>query len=757
MTFDAEIIAAAFIPLLALLVISRTAIAEPESRAAIERWYVPLTALWFAPFWLTGGSPGGFDYLRERVLPWSAMAGGPPSHNPLLSDIPLQVLPWREVVSAALRNGSLPLLNRFAASGSPLWPNPQPAIFYPLTLLGLPFSTFAWPLFTSVAKILVALTGTYFFLRDEGVNDLAARFGAICFGFGAFQYAYLLFQHTNITVLLPWLLLAIRRRATAGAGVLVAVMIFGGHPETVVLSAFVAVPYAIWTVARSKRRIRDIAGLSIAAAGGVMVAAPVIVPFLRFLPLTERVARIAREPGLIREPRWTWMNLAPFVFPAELDHTRWTMPLEHFNDTATQYAGLAAFTLLVTAVIFCRRQNAFWLILLAVLTLLSFESAPVRAVVSAIPLVRFALLARLRFALGFITVIVATKVLSELDTVRGRRLTIVAAGMSAAVVMLVVVSMPMFEHFGNELRATASAALAVVSVAVLIAGAAWPPALRWLPLAAFADLASLGMTYQVPVARTLAYPRTPLIDFVTASPRPFRIVGLDETLVPMTSVFFGLEDIRIHDATSYEPYGRLLQSAGYDRRFYFARFHNIPPKVLLDFLGVRFLIAPPRSRASLPMAYSGADGVVFANRDALPRFFVPRSVRAGVFGSGADARDVFVGNGAAVAVAPAAVRLLRYGSSEAAVEVNARGDSFVASSEVAVPGWRLTCEGRPWPVTIINGLFVGWTARPGVSRFEMRYSPPGLATGVWLACAGVLLLAGTALLERGPLGPAPGK
>ena len=88
-----EIIAAAFIPPIAMLAIARFA-NDDFKRAA--KWFAILALLWFAPCWLTGRSPAPFDYLAEDVPPWQQP--GFVSHNALLSDATLQFLPWREVV-----------------------------------------------------------------------------------------------------------------------------------------------------------------------------------------------------------------------------------------------------------------------------------------------------------------------------------------------------------------------------------------------------------------------------------------------------------------------------------------------------------------------------------------------------------------------------------------------------------------------------------------------------------------------------------
>lgn len=216
---------------------------------------------WMSPCWMSGRSPGAFEYLFDEVAPWSQPeAGVAGKSGPLMSDVPLQFVPWRTIVTASLLRGEIPYLNRFAGAGTPLLENPQAAPFALATILGLPFSSFAWPLFAGVLRLLLATTGMYLFLRRERLHETASVTGAIAWGFCAYNVAFLEFPHLNTSALLPWLLLAIRvvvagrwESGVAGAAC-VAMMIAGGHPESVLHIALLAIPYAGWLVSRQEER-----------------------------------------------------------------------------------------------------------------------------------------------------------------------------------------------------------------------------------------------------------------------------------------------------------------------------------------------------------------------------------------------------------------------------------------------------------------------------------------------------------------------
>jgi len=554
-----EIFLAAFVPCLfaGFVVVS---VGDVDLRRATLFWFIPLTLFWLAPCLLTGSSPVAFDYLAQDLYPWRALVPkGFAAGNALLSDPPLQFIPWREVARASILRGEMPFLNPYAGSGSILWANPQAAVLYPLSLLGLPFSSFAWPLFSAAAKLLCALIGTYLFLRSESVSHLAAIFGAISYGFGAFTIAFLNFPHTNVTVLLPLLLwgivMSLRSwRGAAAFAVILAVMLIGGHPESVVHIALLAIPFALFRAWGDRKALVRI---FVGGLVGCALAGPALIPFAANLGSGERLERIGRQRDLAAPPHLTLANLAGFVAPALLADRRSPDAPENFNEVATQYAGIIAFVLAVFAVVREGRRLRFWWISFVCLLPLAFRSG----VLDSIPLVNLVMNGRIRVVLGFIVVILAAQ---AFDQVIGRR--------------------------------------------------EWRIA---LPLLAFADLAALLMSYNTPVSREFFYPATPALRFLASRPGSLRFCGVGGVLLPNTGAMWRLEDIGVHDPTAFEPYLQLLERGGYDRRYYFNLFQRTPPLPWLDLLGVRYVIALPGSRSSpLPLVYQGPDATIFFNDTA---------------------------------------------------------------------------------------------------------------------------------------------
>lgn len=688
-----EVAIAAWLPALVAVASTWSRRMSDDLRRAIRFWFVPLALLWLAPSWLRGGTPGAFDLLG-LVWPWRALAHGAPAGNPLLNDFVFQFAPWRAALLRAAASGAWPFLDRTAACGAALWANPQTAVLHPLTWLGAFFSPAALPLFAGEAKLLLAAAGSYVFLRNDGRSHVAALFGAVAYTFSIFTIAFLFAPQTMVTVMLPWLLVAVQRcrtPLTLGSSAACAFAFFlaaaGGHPESLFHSLLVVLAFCIreWLIAGRSLSFAIRTGSVVLA--GMFLAAPQLLPFVSVIGDSERVAQIAADPAIVHAPALTWANLAGFVAPALLKDRIAAFWGDNFNEVATQYAGLLTLAL---ALIAARRQR-FWAAMFVAAALLAFYIAPISAIASRIPLFGLTLHGRLRFVLAFITAVLAA---DGLDLLQKRW----------------------------HLR--------------------WPQAAALLVAA---DLFLVMFNFYPPVEPGWAYPRTGALAFLEAHARPGRIATVGVTLPPNSATMYGLQDIGAHDPLTWEPYGRLLATAGYDRRGYFATFHAIPSRPLLDFLGVRFVVLPPDAGPA-SAAYRGADAVVLANPSALPRFFIPTGFDSTAdpiesWRRSADARFVHLGQNVQISLASATLRF-ESGANGSVVFVSALSETFIVASEPAMPGWTLACDGVAHPLVAVNGIFLGWRVPRGDHRFTLDYRPPHLRDGLLLALLAPLLIAG---------------
>jgi hypothetical protein len=246
-----------------------------------------------APFVRNGPFP---DALRR------AATGG----TPLLSDAMQQFEPWlRYAASAFERTGALPLWKDSHLCGAPLLGNAQSALLWPPNLLaivlGAPGALLAW---MAMAKFVLAGWGAWLLARHLGVSALGSFLSGAVFAFGGFQVLCLLHPHSNVSALLPWLLLCADRAALRPSGRRVAAVALvaglqhlGGHPETafhcqalaaaLVLARAAAAGGGVARALASRALWLPLAGMAL----GVGLAAVQILPFLEYLRLSEVLAQ----------------------------------------------------------------------------------------------------------------------------------------------------------------------------------------------------------------------------------------------------------------------------------------------------------------------------------------------------------------------------------------------------------------------------------------------------------------------------------
>jgi len=242
----------------------------------------------------------------------------------------------------------------------------------------------------------------------------------------------------------------------------------------------------------------------------------------------------------------------------------------------------------------------------------------------------------------------------------------------------------------------------LLGIAAIIAFVLLPHRFRaWTAVAlACAELFAFNAGFNALVDAKYFCPPLPIVNALRAyAPRePFRVAGLNWTLLPNASAQYGLEDVRGSDPMALAAYDRFLQrftiaeSGSWVRRIVDAN------RTELDFLNVHFLLAEPDA---LPggrwrLIYQGADGTLWENPAAHPRFFA----------TGAEIRNLRSG-------APG----------EFVLTVRASSPALVESSEPLAPGRRVYVRGRLVPLRHIDGTFIGFDVPAGESQVRVVYRP----------------------------------
>ena len=343
---------------------------------ALMRWWCPRPGWrWIAAYWLAAGAFFAAPLLTSKLQvpsdiayqwrPWREMVPEPvvPA-NGLLSDVPLQIIPFRALVRDRLLRGEAPLWAGEMGTGEPLLGNAQSAPFSPLGLLALPLPPVrALPVMAAL-KLFVSLLLTDALLAALGAGRAGACFAAIAFAFSVYSICWALYPLGMAAAWLPGVVLGLvllrrgERGGLAGLVVCAGGMALSGHPETLahaaLAAAVVAAALLLGRVGGSgggATRWRFAGGLAAAAAMSAGLAAPALLPFVEALPDTVRAQLVERSSQGVQPPAFTpaILNLAidPLAYGSP-GGSGWTGP-SNFNELCSGYAGLLALALAAAA------------------------------------------------------------------------------------------------------------------------------------------------------------------------------------------------------------------------------------------------------------------------------------------------------------------------------------------------------------------------------------------------------------------------
>ncbi|HWS72785.1 MAG TPA: hypothetical protein VN605_11755, partial [Thermoanaerobaculia bacterium] len=449
--------------------------------------------------------------------------------------------------------------NPYIASGIPGFGSSAAAILSPFILL----PTLALPLpWVYTAIIFLKLNAAFFFayawLREERLGKRAAAIGAIIIAASGIYAVRWLWQSTNATALYPALLWIVRRmwngRRTPVWLVAPIALAYAlaGFPAAMAYGAYLAAAYALFLAIRERRLpARSLANVTIGVLIALAIAAPSIVPFVRFVQRTGYLG--AREQASL-QVFLPLSHAASFIDPERLGNNalkNWTgaEELHTLNNyvESTIYLGLVAIPLALLALLNRRtRARWFWFGALFVIGACMFGLWGVPQVVGRLPGFKYSSLARASMLLP------------------------VAAGYLAAAGAA---------WMAARMRVT----FATILLAVLVAAAAF-------------DLGMFAGRFYPYLERSRAeIHSTPTIDFLRAQQGPFRVAPTFTYLWPNVSELFRIEDIRSH-FSSEERYRALLKRVDSDSwgkastiiQFNSLHFDFADP--IVSMLGVRYYV-----------------------------------------------------------------------------------------------------------------------------------------------------------------------
>lgn len=170
---------------------------------------------------------------------------------------------WRNFAYESLARGEIPLWNPYVFSGTPFVAGIQSAIFYPLNLVFLVFST---PLAINISIALHCFLASVFttcYARTIGVSQSGSLLSGISFAYGAPFFLHILPGHLaplSAMIWLPLLFLGVEAFARTAdirfvllSGIVLALQVLAGHPQYLfysVLAVSVSFCARLWSLKR---------------------------------------------------------------------------------------------------------------------------------------------------------------------------------------------------------------------------------------------------------------------------------------------------------------------------------------------------------------------------------------------------------------------------------------------------------------------------------------------------------------------------
>lgn len=723
------------------------------------------------------------DYT-QRFWPWHSLGEPDPDTNTEINDVILQMVPWANQVRESWRDFTPPLWNSAAGGGYPLLANGQSGGFSIFRFLALPLDLASSMTVEAALKLLTALTFGFLYLRRRfGTGPSLA--GAVSFGFSTFLVIWLHFPHTSVACLLPALFFGIDlmlertswRRFVFCTGVF-AFLVLNGHPESAAHAVFAALLYSGFWLASdaAPHRLRRLLPIAGAGVAGLLIAAPLVLPMMEAIPFSQRYEWLEVKPHVLEAANAG--VIVPFYQPGFYgsirEHNIWGPGIA---EVLCGYAGILGFSAWFGLLFYTVRERAwrdpgtFYLLASPLLVGIVMGWPVVAKAFQSLPLFSIAANARLRFVLCWFFAFMIAAVLERLAK-EDRKPLIVAVLAGGIALALTFIGNDFPHHPARQHAIATTLPRVLVLVAALLAtfcvSRYRKHAMALLLTIIVLDLWSFGYRWNPTLPSESLYPETPLVTELLKHQElveqrevePFRIGGTSSAFFPNASGIFGFEDIRAHDPmTNARTIGMLRVFAGYSSDNYFGLMgtHDHP---FIDYANVRFLISSPSEDYSgerFQMVYDGADGRIFENLKALPRFFAPRRIvidpndntRFRRIMENSDWRDTVIMGSMTSRLDPSAyadllkpvppdesvasVRTLKFGSGKLWVYVKTSRWTLVASSQPFWPGWKIRRDGEELEMLEVNGGFIGFVVPPGESKVRLAYKPLTFRAGVGLS------------------------
>jgi uncharacterized membrane protein YfhO len=715
-------------------------------------------AIFFYPTILSGKLPVPADTLIGMYHPWLDQAAttnpsGVPFKNFLITDPIRQQIPWRKLVIDDLKNGTLPLWNPYNFSGTPLLANIQAGVWYPMNIffLFMPFYV-AWTILIIIQPCLAALF-LYLYLRNKKILSSVALFAGISWAFCGFNIAWLTWGTIVQTALwLPLILLSIDKIKEVNGKKLkicwstvlalsLAFALFAGHAQVALYIFVFAGVYAFRKISR---------WLVAAAAVAIVVSSIQWVPWVRFIAHSSRLTDAA---AWLKEGWFLpWQHLLQFVAPDFFGNPSTLNYWGVWNyGEFIGYIGILPLLLAIFAIVTRRDRLTKFFTVCAGIVFLFLLPTPLAKLPYQfhLPVISSLQPTRLMVLIDMCLVILAGLGLDAYCKNPNKKILfgIAFIGIIIAGLWLYVTSVPGMSVSRRNLilPSVLWAASSILLLLAFVFKKRWHILFMFLIISVTVfDLFRFGWKFTPFTPREYFFPKTAAISFLRGQQKPFRIMSLDNRILPPNvGAYYGIESIEGYDPLYDARYEEFI--AALNRRqpnitppFGFNRIITSPTidSPLLALLNVKYILSLDELKGSgLELMYQEGQTKIYWYKKAMPRTYAVETVVHA--DSKQQTMDVLYSstfNPIKQAVVEEKISIqqssvssadhidiMRQTSSEIRAISSLENDHFIVIANVYDSGWKAYIDTISTPIYRTNYLFMGIRVPKGNHTIVVRY------------------------------------
>lgn len=741
----------------------------------------------FWPFFVKGLLPIPADIITGVYFPWLdykwGYAVGVPVKNPLISDIPSLLYPWRVLGINQLSHFRLPFWNPYYFAGMPLLANFQSAVFSYVNLFFLFFSKpIAWSLGVILSPLL-AMIFLYVFLRQQKMSRIASLSGGIVFALSGFEIAWLEYNvHGHTALFLPLLLLTIDKALKGGKGfwyfllpIFVALQIFAGYLPVVIYSYLICLFFVLYFYLWPQLKEKKIAWgkyISLGAAVGLgwVIALPQLLPGLELARNSIRTI----DP-LVEASNASFLplkNLVTLLAPDFFGHPATGNYFgQAFYDNFYFFVGTGTLLLVILSLFFLKKERKiiFWWLVLLFSFILIFKN-PLGIFLEKILFLSGGVAARALFITDFALAILAAWGMEMFLKYEDRHslakilvtLGLVGLAFGGVVYLSFWITNPLYRLVAQRNLVIPALSFFACALVLLVRRLTRiiPVSVNGLVLTVLVSLQLLysAQKYLPFSQKHLLFPSTPVIEFLKneqkKSKEPFR-VELGEVIPQNFLMSYDLETISGYDALLPKRMGEFIsfsETGKVEEKISRVQLIRNFQSAVFPLFNVKYVLAkkisekgvyspegqPPAGfqNSNFKLAFEDKTVQVYENLNYLPRAFWVHKIKVAkdlklensVFAGINLAKEIILEEEPNFPLPKKEATINRvewvgYEPGEIVLSVESDQPGFVFLANNFYPGWSVTIDGKKSKICRADYTFQAVGLAEGKHRLVFTYSP----------------------------------